>query len=263
MLIKHLSPEVLNNRRVLAVRLRLEGHTVAHACQRSGLSAPTVSAAWKAFLEGGWQAVPVKPRGRRQGSGEVMNAAARQWLRELLNTWPPCGRPAWNSRALAEALSETDPAVKISPRAIEHWWADQGLRIERVELEGLARRRSNEGRWYRQQVKPGFDAAVKGGGVCWQGGVRVVPATTDAPPCYQLYLHGKRGALHMRCFSVPPLASDYIDLFSRLLDEANGKPVALVFHGAYFQASAEVGDWLAAQPLMRLMPFPYSAARAA
>lgn len=247
---------------MLAVRLRLDGHTVAQACERSELSAPTVSAAWKAFLEGGWQAVPVKPRGRRQGSGEVLDAVARSGLRDLLNTWPPCGRPAWTSRALAEALAEADAAMTASPRAIEHWWADQGLRVERVELEGLARRRSNAGRWYRQQVKLGFDAAVKAGGVCWQGGVRVVPAIAGTPQCYQLYLHGKRGALHMRCFSAPPLASDYIALFSRLLDEAEMQkgrqvPVALVFHGAYFQASAETGDWLAAQPLMRLISFPY------
>lgn len=253
---------------MLAVRLRLDGHTVAQACQRSELSAPTVSAAWKAFLEGGWQAVPVKPRGRRQGSGEVLDAAARGELFELLASWPPNGLPAWTSRAMADALTETDPAMTVSPRAIEHWWADRGLRVERFELEGLTRRRSNAGRWYRQQVKPGVDAAVKAGGVCWQGGVRVVAATASRSQCYQLYLHGKRGALHMLCLSAPPVATDYITLFERLLAEAEVQkgrqvPVALVFHGAYFQASPEVMQWLEAQTRMRLMAFPSPAARGA
>ncbi len=48
-----MSPEALNEQRKKAVRLRLDGHTVAVVSQRTGLSAPTVSAAWKAFREGG------------------------------------------------------------------------------------------------------------------------------------------------------------------------------------------------------------------
>lgn len=246
---------------MLAVRLRLNGHTVAEACQRSGLSAPTVSAAWKAFLEGGWQAVPVKPRGRRRGSGDVLGRAHSEALRGLLMTWPSELLPAWNSRALAAALAETASQAHVSPRAIEHWWQAQGLGVAFVDVQGLARKRTNTGRWFRQQVKPGFDAVMNAGGKCWQGGVRLVAATDSAPRCYQLYLHGKRGALHMRCLSAPPVASDYITLFERLLAEARADgqpetPVALVFHGAFFQASPDIGRWLVDHPAMRLMPFP-------
>ncbi|WP_027967624.1 helix-turn-helix domain-containing protein [Halomonas halocynthiae] len=248
---------------MLAVRLRLNGHTVAEACQHSALSAPTVSAAWKAFLEGGWQAVPVKPRGRRRGSGDVLNSVHSEALCRLLMTWPSSELlPAWNSRALAVALAETENQTGMSPRAIEHWWKARGLGVKPADVRGLARKRSNAGRWFRQQVKPGFDAAVKSGGKCWQGGVRVVAATDGRDArCYQLYLHGKRGALHMLCLPTPPVANDYITLFERLVAEARaaGQPealVALVFHGAFFQASPEIMQWLVEHPAMRLMPFP-------
>lgn len=268
-----MSPETLNKRRVLAVRLRLDGHTVTEACQRSELSAPTVSAAWKAFLEGGWHAVPVKPRGRRKGSGDVLDKTLSDELRKQLATVPPAPLPAWSSRALAEVLAEVSAAAEheqgapVSPRAIEHWWESQGLKVASCDLQGLARKRSHAGRWFRQQLKPAWDAVTKAGGRQWQGGVRVVPAISDAPRRYQLYLHGKRGALHMLCLAAPPVADDYIALFERLLNQAQKElhgqahgqaqtPVALVFHGAYFQASPEVGRWLAKHPEMYLITAP-------
>lgn len=246
---------------MLAVRLRLNGHTVAETSQRSELSAPTVSAAWKAFLAGGWQAVPVKPRGRRQGSGDVLDQALGMELRQLLMIWPSGSSPLWNSRALANELADSASQARVSPRAIEHWWQAQGLGVTFVNVYELARKRSNAGRWFRQQVKPRFDEALKAGGKCWQGGVRVVAATDRAARCFQLYLHGKRGALHMLCLPTPPVANDYIKLFERLLAEASAAgqfdaPVALVFHGAFFQASPEIERWLVDHPTMRLMPYP-------
>ncbi|TFH84879.1 helix-turn-helix domain-containing protein [Billgrantia azerbaijanica] len=235
----------------MAVRLRLDGHTVAEASRRSGLSAPTVSAAWKAFREGGWEAVSVKPRGRRKGSGDALGAAQRRALRERLAELPPAPLPAWNSRALAETL-KGKPA---SPRAIEHWWAAQGLTVPCRDLHDLEKRRSSAGRWFRQRVRPVRDVVNKAGGECWQGGVRVVPAAGDRPRCYQLYLHGKRGALHMRCLPVAPVADDYLTLFERLLVQAEA-PIALLFHGAWFQASPEVQEWLAEHLEFHLINVP-------
>ena len=64
----------LNKRRVNAVKLRLSGLSIAKAAAKSGLSAPTVIRALKAYQTGGWAAVPVGPRGR----GVKRNAAAQQ-----------------------------------------------------------------------------------------------------------------------------------------------------------------------------------------
>lgn len=234
-----------------AVQLRLDGHTVAEACRRTGLSAPTVSAAWKAFREGGWGAVPVRPRGRRRGQAAALGEAQRHALWEALFAPPPAPLPAWNSRALVATLGEPS----LSPRAIEHWWDSQGLKVAGAEWHDLETSRSMAGRWFRQQVRPVWEAVSKSGGERWQGGVRVVPATVDRPRCYQLYLHGKRGTLYMRCFTAPPVADDYLAVFDRLLARAQA-PVALVFHGAYFAAAPEIERWMAEHPALRLLPYP-------
>lgn len=260
---KHLSPEMLNERRLQAVRLRLDGHTVAEVATRTGLSAPTVSAAWKAFREGGWEAVPVRPRGRKAGQTARLDAMAQHVLDECLRSHPETADPAWSSRALADALKEA--GHDVSPRAIDHWLEARDLKPEPMALEALERKRGQAGRWYRQQVAPVLDEVGKVGGNVWLGGVRIARSTQQEaaeakpePPCYQLYLHGKRGVLYSRVLTAPPMVGDYLALFQRLLDQAEGKPVALVFHGAWFEPAPEVGRWLQEHPFFRLLPWPVS-----
>ena len=255
---KHLSPEELSKRRLEAVRLRLDGHTVAETAARTGLSAPTVSAAWKAFREGGWEAVPVRPRGRKMGQATRLDAAAQHVLDECLRSHPETAEPAWSSRVLSEVLKEA--GHDVSPRAIDHWLEAQGLKPEPMVLEALEHKRGQAGRWYRQQVVPVLEQ-VRQGGAFWQGGVRVARSGDvypDEPLRYQLYLHGKRGVLYSLVLTAPPMVDDYLALFQRLLDQADGKPVALVFHGAYFRAAPEIGRWLQEHPNLRLLPWPVS-----
>ncbi|EGP21148.1 helix-turn-helix domain-containing protein, partial [Halomonas sp. TD01] len=165
--IKHLSPELLNERRKQAVKLRLDGHTVAVACQQTGLSAPTVSAAWKAFREGGWAAVPVKSRGRLKGQASVLGLDVQALLWQALYQEPQNSllhpAPGWSSAGLAEWLT-THHGVVLSQRAIEHWWEAQGLKHKpwklkcltnsHLENSHLAKQRSQEGRWFRRGGPP-------------------------------------------------------------------------------------------------------------
>jgi len=59
-----LAPETLNKRRIQAVKLRLSGLSLDATQQLTGLSHPTIIAAHKAFLNGGWAGVIIKKRGR-------------------------------------------------------------------------------------------------------------------------------------------------------------------------------------------------------
>jgi sulfate adenylyltransferase subunit 2 len=101
--------DALNERRLQAVRLRLEGVGTAAIMSETGLSAPTVGAAYKAFIAGGWSAVPVRPRGRRQGSGRRLSAAEEAALFRLVTGGPPeraglAGR-LWDCEALRGAVA--------------------------------------------------------------------------------------------------------------------------------------------------------------
>ena len=254
---KHLSPETVSERRLQAVRLRLDGVTVAETARRTGLSPPTVSAAWKAFRAGGWEAVPVRPRGRPAGQGVTLGDAQCRYLEQRLGEWPAGNQPGWSARALAQSLSDgatgdTSPG-DASPRAVEHWLAQQDLKPAPLALAGLERRRSAMGRWYRQQVLPAIANHNPGGGHVWQAGARVCAATPGHPRRYQLFVHGKRDTLYTRCFTAPPRADDYLQLFTRLLGEGCN---ALLFRGADLTASPEIQAWLREHPDFLLIIAP-------
>nr|WP_298057035.1 hypothetical protein [uncultured Halomonas sp.] len=252
-----------------AVKLRLDGLTVASVSQQTGLSAPTVSAAWKAFRDGGWAAVPVRPRGRLKGQANVLNGAIQQRLWEALYAPPPAEQPGWSSADLAVFLCN-EHGVELTQRGIEHWWESQGLKHEPWPLSALAKQRSRQGRWYRHAVAPLF-ANLDDASQRWQGGVRKVAHLPR--PVYQLYFHGSRGRLWMRCFKRPPLADDYLAAMQALISKhqesehqesknqesqyrKSKKPVALVFHGAWLSASPPINDWLAQHTMFWLVPVP-------
>lgn len=240
MSIKHLSPETLSQRRLEAVRARLDGLTVAATARRTGLSAPTVSAAWKAFCQGGWKAVPVSERGRPQGKAAQLTAEMRQALWHLVQRPSPASEPGWSSAALAAEAGAVQGEA-LPRRSVEHWWQAQGLKTAPWPLSDWARERSSRGRWYRQTVAPVWRRLPRAG-QRWQGGVRRVPHPQRV--LYQLYFHGPRGRLWMRCFTCPPRAEDYLAVFRVLAGQA---PAGLVFHGADLAASPEIQAWLAEQ----------------
>ena len=82
-----LSPDMLNARRIQAVKLKIDGESLNTIQASTQLSHPTIIAAYKAFLQGGWPAVKVKPRGRPK-----KNSRSRQLvdscLTHMLETKP-------------------------------------------------------------------------------------------------------------------------------------------------------------------------------
>ena len=78
---RNLPAEELNERRREAVRLRMAGMTVAAVSAAVRLSAPTVIAAHKAYLAGGWDAVLLRRRGRSAGRGPKLDASVERQQR--------------------------------------------------------------------------------------------------------------------------------------------------------------------------------------
>lgn len=115
------SVETLNQLRRQAVELRLAGTTVKETSERTGLSAPTVTAATKAYREGGWDAVPVGPRGRPRGAAAEVDAA---------NAGQHSGLATESSATIAPSRPITDmPEFSIDPARRTH--------LERLEAESI------------------------------------------------------------------------------------------------------------------------------
>jgi bifunctional enzyme CysN/CysC len=114
---RQITVTALNLRRRRAVELRLAGAPISKAARKTGLSEPTVIAATKAYRKGGWNAVPVGPRGRgarsREQRADAHAATAaeaardgspvlRAWLRSLTPRRP--SRPARPFRLPVQAV---------------------------------------------------------------------------------------------------------------------------------------------------------------
>ena len=126
------SIDELNASRRRAVELRLGGATVRATSEQTGLSAPTVTAALRAYRDGGWEAVPVAPRGRkpaREGA-EAVEAEAE------VGADPARSGPNGATEDRAEAPGSADgaepgtaPAAALDGRPLTH--------LERLEAESI------------------------------------------------------------------------------------------------------------------------------
>jgi sulfate adenylyltransferase subunit 2 len=101
---RNVKVEELNTRRIDAVKLRLSGVSIAETAKRIGLSQPTVIGALKAYRQGGWDAVPVAPRGRGVKKRPVGQSSGEN-IKHLLR--------AQNHQARAAALV-SDPNTELA-----------------------------------------------------------------------------------------------------------------------------------------------------
>ena len=120
------SIKALNDRRLDAVRRRLDGESLADVSVAVGLSVPTVVAAMKAYEAGGWDGVAVKPRGR-PAAGAALSADRLDDLR---------------SQLIQNALDLANPAAKDSlwnTARLHQWLADQGVDVSPATANRHAR----------------------------------------------------------------------------------------------------------------------------
>ena len=120
----------LNERRRRAVALRLDGMRLIEVAAKTELSVPTIIAAHRAFLAGGWDAVSVAPRGRRRGSGQLIEPSAIEQLVATIIDGPP-ERSAlpyllWEKAAVAE-LARQRLGVEVPPTTLGRYLQDWGF----------------------------------------------------------------------------------------------------------------------------------------
>lgn len=79
----------LYRRRIKAVSLRVEGKKVNEISRLCNLSSRTVISLWTAYLDGGWDAIQLKPRGRKFGDGRILNEICESEILNLLTYRTP------------------------------------------------------------------------------------------------------------------------------------------------------------------------------
>lgn len=247
---RRLSPEVLNERRRRAVKLRLSGMTISEVAHHVELSAPTVIAAHKAYRHGGWPAVATRKRGRLTGAGRKVDSALEGRLLSAMARCAPdhlgLSHPLWSDRAVAEWFTAV---VGVAPprRSLARYREGWGIRIPDPLLGLSPVQRLDVRAWLRGALNPTILRHGHAYETFWTGVSTWVASEGLHSPSYcLLYARGRRGRFYWLIRPSPPASNDFIEFWTRLRQLSAGVPI-VISSGALLDRAPDLVEWLAKQ----------------
>ena len=245
----------LNERRRLAVKLRLEGRKLKDIVKLVDLSSPTVIAAHKQFLNGGWEAVDVKPRGRPSGD-RTASVESMEQLRTAAFGQPPSGEALWTNDALAGEAKKL--GIEASSRTV-------GKYVEEWDLSSTSQYRACKSDeqykdWMANAYKTITNAARKQDAtIFWAGSTTCTTGRENRIQKY-LYAHTTKGRYFWLAGEYRTDTDRFIDFFTRL--SADKPKFAVIWHGHNPNLTGPTKDWLEQQPNIEFHQHPAFAVNA-
>ena len=251
--------EALNEKRRRAVEMRLAGASLAAVRAATGLSAPTVIGAYKAFRAGGWQAVPVKGLGRHVGQGRRLAPAQEQELLQAVTTVMPraCGlaHTLWSIDAV-RALVRSRFGLDLSDATLQRYL--HGLGLDLKPLRGATPATPDAARWLEHEL-PRHLARARARRARI---VRVGQLSIGEPPARLLCAAPLRGDPSWLPAASPNQAATYQALLGAVLAEAQS-PLWVLLHGIDVERDAALARWIADQgERLHVMACPIALQRA-
>jgi sulfate adenylyltransferase subunit 2 len=241
---KQLSIPKINTLRLRAVQLRIAGNTLKAITQDTGLSPPTIIAAYKAWQSGGWNAVPVRERGRKHGEGRVLSTQQEEQIYLLLvSSFPERHHLPyllWQLEAM-QALVKRLHDIDLPERTATHYLQRWQLNAERP-AKRIANASTAVQRWYRSTYPLILaQANAQSGEIHWihdhgarneQGKLRrgVLRAVSNRGKVMWLPYEGGLRAPHLEEF------------FDRL-QRVTGRKVFALLSGMHWQRAATFSTW--------------------
>jgi sulfate adenylyltransferase subunit 2 len=250
-----LNLDQLNARRKRAVQLRLAGQSLRQIRAETGLSAPTVIGAYKAFLRQGWHGIAVPGRGRRAGQGRIVAPADESRMLQQMLDDPPesAGLTAqlWTADAAA-GLATSAGTQMPSSRAVTRLLERSGL--DMAPMAVVARHNLALAAWRDQQL-PALTRLSRRqrSTLIWCGQVRV-PGVTSGAWRRLLLAQTLRGTIAWLPLRDAYSLHSHLDFLARLQRTWPGKQLVLL-HGIDV-ATPGLQDWLTAQPDITVHPCP-------
>jgi len=230
----------LNERRRLAVKLRLEGRKLKDITQLVDLSSPTIIAAHKQFLKGGWEAVDVKPRGRPSGERVAPESALEDLISKAFDT-PEKATP-WTFAVLAEQAALL--GMQTATRTIGTYVEEHGL--SQPSLYKLCKSEGHQTDWLNTRYKTISDAAKKRNAtVFWAGSAS---CETNNGIKKFLYAHSTRGKYFWLAGNYTSDAERFTDFFNRLKHQSAHSKIVVIWKGHNPKSTAALNDWLEQSP---------------
>jgi len=263
---RHLPLAVLNERRRRAVKLRERGMTLREVAAQVELSVPTVMAAHRAYLAGGWAAVKVKPRGRKQGEGRQLTPEQEAEIRRLICDKTPdqlkLGFALWNRQAVSQ-LIEDRLGIKVPIRTIGEYLKRWGFTPQKPIKKAYEQRPAEVRKWLDEEypqiaarakaeqaeIHWGDETGlrsddVRGRGYAPKGQTPVVRVNNRREGLSIISTVTNQGKVRWKVFEGAMNADVLIDFFKRLIKDSDRK-VFLILDNLKVHHARKVKDWLA------------------
>ncbi len=235
--------DALNQKRRRAVEMRLAGASLASIRAETGLSTPTVIRAYKAFVAGGWSAVPVKALGRQVGQGRRLSAAQQADLRAAVLEGPPDARGLtdglWSVPAV-QALIRRQWQVTVADSTVLRYLARWGLTAAPLRERRPAD--ASDRRWLEVELPRHLQRArARRARISWVG--QLVADSGRARVLCAMSLRGRPSWLPL---AGPNQVADYVAFLARLVAAGDGH-VCVLLHGVDVDHSPEIRAFVAEQ----------------
>lgn len=258
--------EVLNERRRRAVKLRESGMTLREVAAQAELSVPTVMAAHRAYLAGGWAAVKVKPRGRQAGDGRQLSPADEAAIRRLICDRTPdqlkLQFALWTRQAVAQ-LIEIEIGLQLPIRTVGDYLKRWGFTPQKPIKKAYEQRPAEVKRWlddtYPQiaarakredaEIHWGDETGlrsddVRGRGYAPKGQTPVLRVNNKREGLSIISTVTNQGKVRWKVFEGAMHADLLIDFFKRLVQDSERK-VFLILDNLKVHHARKVKAWLA------------------
>jgi sulfate adenylyltransferase subunit 2 len=243
------------DRRRRAVELRLAGSTLQQIRQQTGLSAPTVISAYKAFLCKGWTGIVPRPRGRQLGEGRVLSAADEAELVRHILEVPlrvASASPTLWTRESVRTHSLRQFGQKPGVRAMDRLFTRIGLDLQPMAV--LAQHDPGLARWRDTQLtKLTRQAQRQNTGLVWVGQVSLPTPFGARRLLLAQTLRGSLAWLPLQAEEAHRVAS-YTHFLERL-DATWPNQKHVLLHGVDLQHPA-LQQWLDLHPDTQLRSCP-------
>jgi sulfate adenylyltransferase subunit 2 len=251
--------------RVKAVELRLAGEKLVRVASITGLSAPTIIAAMRAYRAGGWSALaPSRPGRRKQGDSSATAADYAAMADSMASETPVAsGLPGrlWNVEHAVAWLSR-HRGVGATTRGVRRFLRLSGV----LPPSGFDRARAAPDPALREWLNNTYpdlaaQARAAAARLYWVGEHEAIASASRgvasaAARRFVLLAQTPLGQACWRLARKPPGIEDWTDFLAALVQDAGGAVTAILDH-PQLSGTKAMRDWLASQNgLLRLLPAP-------
>ena len=240
--------------------------TLREVASEVELSVPTVMSAHRAYREGGWAAVNVKPRGRKRGEGRQLAPEQEAEIRRLICDKTPdqlkLGFALWNRQAVSQ-LIENRLGIKLPIRTVGEYLKRWGFTPQKPIKKAYEQRPAEVRKWLDEEypqiaarakteqaeIHWGDETGlrsddVRGRGYAPKGQTPVVRVNNKREGLSIISTVTNQGKVRWKVFEGAMNADVLIDFFKRLIKDAARK-VFLILDNLKVHHARKVKAWLA------------------